>query len=73
VDADDTFSLALMREFYRGLADGKDIAAALGAAKQQMIAVHGPQATPRLWSGLLAYGDGRGVVKSLDYTPSRQE
>lgn len=72
-DADDTFSLALMREFYRGLADGKDIAAALSSAKKQMIAIHGPQATPRLWSGLLAYGDGRGVVKSLEYTPSRQE
>lgn len=72
-DADDTFSLALMREFYRELAEGKDIAAALRAAKRQMIAVHGPQATPRLWSGLLAYGEGRGVVRSLDYTPSRQE
>jgi hypothetical protein len=52
---------------------GGNQVAATKAVKQQMIAVHGPQATPRLWSGLLAYGDGRGVVKSLDYIPSRQE
>lgn len=70
-DADDTFSLALMREFYRRLAKGADIAAALRAAKQQMIAIHGPHASPRLWSGLLAYGDGRGVVLSAESTTSR--
>jgi CHAT domain-containing protein len=56
--ADDTFSLALMREFYRQLAGGADIAEALRGAKLRMLETLGPQATPRLWSGVLAYGDG---------------
>ncbi|MGE4222287.1 MAG: CHAT domain-containing protein [Vicinamibacterales bacterium] len=60
--ADDTFSLALMREFYRRLAAGADVAEALRDAKLHMLASFGPQATPRLWSGVLAYGDTRGRV-----------
>jgi CHAT domain-containing protein len=70
--ADDTFSLALMREFYRGLAGGEDVGEALRAAKLQMLKSFGPQAVPRLWSGVLAYGDGRGVIaKAAESTPSR--
>lgn len=57
--ADDTFSLALMREFYRQLAAGLDVAGALRQAKLTMVERFGPQATPRLWSGVLAFGDGR--------------
>jgi len=55
--ADDTFSLALMREFYRHLAGGADIADALRRAKLRMLEMFGSQAVPRLWSGVLAYGD----------------
>ena len=60
--ADDDFSLALMREFYRRLGDGRDVAEALRDAKRHLLKTFGPRATPRLWSGVLAYGDGRGVV-----------
>ena len=60
--ADDTFSLALMRAFYRQLATGADIGMALRDAKREMIATFGPQAVPRLWSGVVAYGDARGTV-----------
>lgn len=60
--ADDTFSLALMRDFYRRLATGADVATALRGAKRHMRATFGPQATPRLWAGVLAYGDGRARV-----------
>ena len=60
--ADDTFSLALMRAFYRQLATGADIGTALRDAKREMIATFGPQAVPRLWSGVVAYGDTRGTV-----------
>jgi hypothetical protein len=28
----------------------------------QMVRTFGPQALPRLWSGVLVYGDGRGVI-----------
>ncbi|MGE3511084.1 MAG: CHAT domain-containing protein, partial [Vicinamibacterales bacterium] len=60
--ADDTFSLALMRAFYRQLATGADIGTALRDAKRDMITTFGPQAVPRLWSGVVAYGDVRGTV-----------
>jgi CHAT domain-containing protein len=60
--ADDRFSLALMREFYRRLSTGADIADALRGAKLRMIELFGPQAVPKLWSGVLAYGDGAGTV-----------
>jgi CHAT domain-containing protein len=60
--ADDTFSAALMREFYRELASGSDIGESLRRAKLRMIGSFGPQATPRLWSGVLAYGDASAVV-----------
>jgi CHAT domain-containing protein len=55
--ADDTFSAALMREFYRELAGGVDIGESLRRAKLRMIESFGPEAVPRLWSGVLAYGD----------------
>ena len=61
--ADDFFSLALMREFYRQLASGTDVAQALRLAKLQMPKQYGPQAVPKLWSGVLAYGDGAASVK----------
>jgi CHAT domain-containing protein len=56
--ADDQFSLALMREFYRHIANGADVAEALREAKLRMLERFGPQAVPRLWSGVLVYGDG---------------
>ncbi|MBY0503983.1 MAG: CHAT domain-containing protein [Bryobacteraceae bacterium] len=56
--ADDTFSLALMREFYRELAAGKQKAVALQQAKITMIRQYGSAATPKLWSGLLLFGEG---------------
>jgi tetratricopeptide (TPR) repeat protein len=62
--ADDQFSLALMREFYTRLAAGEDVATALRDAKLKMLAEFGPQAVPKLWSGVLAYGDGAAVVHS---------
>jgi CHAT domain-containing protein len=60
--ADDTFSASLMREFYRELAGGADIGESLRRAKLRMIETFGPQAIPRLWSGVLAYGDAAAVV-----------
>jgi CHAT domain-containing protein/tetratricopeptide (TPR) repeat protein len=60
--ADDTFSLTLMREFYRRLAVGTDVAESLRDAKLHMVKTFGPRAIPRLWGGVLVYGDGRGVI-----------
>jgi len=60
--AQDNFSLTLMREFYRELAGGSDIGEALRRAKLKMIQNFGPDATPKLWSGVLAYGDASAVI-----------
>jgi CHAT domain-containing protein len=62
--ADDTFSAALMREFYRELAGGADIGESLRRAKLRLIESFGPQAVPRLWSGVLAYGDTSATLTS---------
>ena len=67
--ADDTFSLAIMREFYLQLAAGADKGEALRKAKLTMLRRFGPQAVPKLWSGLLMYGDSVGaVIKSRGAT-----
>jgi CHAT domain-containing protein len=60
--ADDRFSLSLMREFYRQLATGVDIGEALRQSKLKMLKQFGANAAPKLWSGVLVYGDGSGAV-----------
>ena len=60
--ADDTFTAAMMREFYRELAAGGDIGESLRQAKLRMIETFGPEAVPRLWSGVLVHGDAAAVV-----------
>jgi CHAT domain-containing protein len=60
--ADDTFSAAMMREFYRELARGSDIGESLRQAKLRMIETFGPEAVPLLWSGVLVHGDAAAAV-----------
>nr|WP_272945400.1 CHAT domain-containing protein [Bryobacter aggregatus] len=62
--ADDTFSLALMKEFYQELAKGKAKAVALQQAKLTMIRQFGKTATPKFWSGLILFGEGSEPVVS---------
>jgi CHAT domain-containing protein len=61
--ADDTFSLSLMRELYRQLAAGADVGQALQRAKLAMVDRFGPNADPKLWSGVLVYGDSTVVIR----------
>jgi CHAT domain-containing protein len=51
-----------MREFYRHLAAGADIGDALRRAKLKMLEQFGPQAVPKLWSGVIVNGDGAAIV-----------
>jgi CHAT domain-containing protein len=60
--ADDAFSLALMTEFYRGLADGKLKVVALQQAKLALIRKYGKAAPPKLWSGFVLFGEGGEAV-----------
>jgi CHAT domain-containing protein/predicted negative regulator of RcsB-dependent stress response len=69
--ADDTFSAAMMREFYRELARGGDIGESLRRAKLRMIETFGPEAAPRLWSGVLVHGDAAAVVIPAGSTAQR--
>ena len=61
--ADDKFSLALMREFYRQLAGGMDVGEAMRRTKLKMLEQFGSQAVPKLWSGVQVYGDGAVVLR----------
>jgi len=56
--ADDTFSLALMKAFYKELARGKTKAVALQQAKLTLIRQYGKAATPKFWSGFILFGEG---------------
>ena len=56
--ADDTFSLALVKEFYKELARGKTKAVALQQAKLTLIRQYGKAATPKFWSGFILFGEG---------------
>ncbi|MBA3639568.1 MAG: CHAT domain-containing protein, partial [Acidobacteria bacterium] len=61
-DADDVFSLSLMRQFYRQLATGADVGQSLRLAKLRMRQQFGPIAVPKLWSGILVSGDAAVVI-----------
>ena len=52
-----------LREFYRQLAAGSDVAKALRGAKLRMLDQFGPAAVPKLWSGVLVYGDPAAALK----------
>lgn len=66
--ADDTFSLTFMREAYGQLAAGADVGTAIARAKLAMIHRFGAVATPKLWGGVLVYGDSTATVRTA--TPS---
>ena len=56
--ADDQFTLVLMREFYSRLARGATKAVALRDAKLQLINRFGTEAPPALWAGFVLVGEG---------------
>ena len=60
--ADDTFSLALMKAFYQNLSKKFDAGESLRQAKMTLLQRLGPNATPRLWSGYLLYGDSTAAL-----------
>jgi CHAT domain-containing protein len=63
--ADDEFTLSLMREFYRRLAEGSEKATALRDTKLELIRKFGSQAPPLLWAGFVIVGDGEGSVVNV--------
>ena len=60
---DDTFSSVMMRQFYKHLAAGESIAAALALAKRDMMNTYGEQAVPYYWAGYTLEGVGNNVIR----------
>jgi CHAT domain-containing protein len=56
--ADDTYTLALMKHFYRHLANRQDKGSALRQAKIDLLEEFGEQALPFYWAGFTMVGDG---------------
>jgi len=56
--ADDTYTLALMKHFYRHLVDGQDKGWALRQAKIDLLGEFGERALPFYWAGFTMVGDG---------------
>lgn len=62
---DDAVTASLMREFYRELGTGADVATAL-AHSQQRIRAHATTSAPAYWAGFVALGDGDLRVAGLE-------
>jgi len=61
---DDTFSLFLMKQFYKHLAAHEPAAYALAAAKRDMLRKFGREAVPYYWAGLTFEGAPNGTPSS---------
>ena len=59
-----------MREFYRQLTTGADIGDAMRRAKLKMLEQFGPEAVPKLWSGVLVNGDSADIEFEDGQTPT---
>jgi tetratricopeptide (TPR) repeat protein len=55
---DDNFSLILMKQFYKHLAEGQSKALALTAAKRDLLQTFGRRAVPYFWAGFTLEGIG---------------
>ncbi len=55
--ADDTFTAALIKQFYKNLADGMDKGSALRTAKLELMKKFGDQAMPFYWAGFVLDGE----------------
>jgi CHAT domain-containing protein len=63
---DDTFSLFLMKQFYKHLAAHESAAAALTAAKRDMLHKYGAAAVPYYWAGYTLEGAADLAVTNHD-------
>jgi CHAT domain-containing protein len=52
-----------MKKFYQQLAAGLDKGEALRQAKLRLISEFGEEVTPKLWSGVVIFGDSTGSVR----------
>lgn len=60
--ADDTYTIALMKQFYQHLVNGSDKGTALKQAKLDLLKEFGDQALPIYWAGFTLVGDGSSPI-----------
>jgi CHAT domain-containing protein len=60
--ADDTFTAALVKQFYMNLRKGQDKGSALRQAKIELLKKYGDQALPYYWAGFVMVGEGAGSL-----------
>ena len=68
---EDSYSLALMKLFYRHFARGEDVATALTLAKRDMFVSYGDQMPPVLWAGFIVFGNGHAKLSSQPVLSAR--
>ena len=61
---DDIQSLTLMKAFYKHLASGDTVAAALTSAKRDVFESLGQEASPVTWAGFVLLGNGDASIRS---------
>lgn len=67
--SDDTYMLALMKHFYRHVADGQDKGSAVRQAKIDLLVEFGEQALLFYWASFTMVGEGSGVIRHLERKP----
>ncbi len=68
---DDSYSLALMKLFYRHFASGEDVATALTLAKRDMFVSYGNQRSPVLWAAFIVLGNRHAKLSSQPVISAR--
>jgi CHAT domain-containing protein len=58
-EADDAFTVQLMRRFYSRIAEGQDVARAMQSAKNDLRDTYGAATKPYYWGGFIVVGEGR--------------
>ena len=61
--ADDTFTHALMDQFYTHIVEGMDQASALQRAKLDLLAKYGKEVSPYYWAAFVLTGDGGSPIR----------
>jgi CHAT domain-containing protein len=64
--ADDTFTTALIKEFYGRLSEGQDKGSALRQAKIDLLKKFGEETLPYYWAGFIMVGEGHADRRAVD-------
>jgi CHAT domain-containing protein len=69
-EADDGFTVQLMKRFYSRIAEGQDVAQAIQSAKNDLRGAYSAATKPYFWGGFVVVGEGKSRPR-LETTPPR--